>query len=385
MDIYFDNSSTTFPKPPTVIEAVNNFITSIGGNPSRGANSTSLNASRLVYDCRVELSNFFDFNLPSNVIFTHNITYALNMLIKGIVKDGWHVITSSMDHNSTLRTLFSLNLEDTIELSILQTDETGLLDLDVFENAIKHNTKLVVLSHASNIIGSIQPLKTIGDICKKYNIYFIIDTAQSAGIIPISFKEFNCDALAFTGHKSLFGIQGIGGFLISEELSKECSSIFTGGTGSSSSELTHPSILPDKYEPGTLNTPGIVSLLEGIRFINNISLQKIHTKDLELSETFLKGMSNLKNYKIYRSPTISESTPTISFTHNTINNEELAFLLSNEFNISCRSGLHCAPLAHKTIGTYPNGTIRFSFSYFNTTEEINESLSILEYLDKKGV
>ena len=383
MNIYFDNSSTTFPKPTTVIEAMNNFFINIGGNPSRGASNSSLGASRLVYQCRNEVSEFFNFHIPSNVIFTYNITYALNMLIRGITKKGWHVITSSMDHNATLRTLKDLKEKDEIELSILDTDKNGVLDLKYFESSIKHNTRLVVLSQASNIIGSIQPLKDIGALCKKHNIYFIVDSAQSAGIIPINFQELNCDALAFTGHKSLFGPQGIGGFLISQELAEICEPIITGGTGSNSSDLVTPSFLPDKYEAGTMNTPGIVGLLEGIRFLNITTLEKIHEKDMSLYNTFISGIKTLKNYTCYGLDKDINKTPTISFTHNKISNEELEYILMNEFNINCRSGLHCAPLAHKTICTYPKGTIRFSFSYFNNLEEIYHSLSILEYIDNK--
>lgn len=275
MQIYVDNAATTFPKPNSVYNEIMNYMTTIGGNPGRGASTSSLKGNKVIFQCRYELCKLFNYDDTKNVIFTSNITMSLNMLIKGSVKPGWHVITSSMDHNSTLRTLKDLELKGLIELDILQCNSLGLIDINEFKNTIKDNTKLVVLSHASNIIGTIQPLEAIGSICKENDIFFIVDSAQTAGVLNVDFKSLNCSALAFTGHKSLLGPQGIGGFIIDDSFNDICSSLIVGGTGSSSSDIIQPEFLPDKFESGTLNTPGIVGLLAGIKFLQKEGISRI--------------------------------------------------------------------------------------------------------------
>ncbi len=268
MKIYLDNAATTFPKPPEVYTSMMNYMMNIGTNPGRGASTASLAGNKVILNCRYALMDFFHFDKVENVIFTPNITTSLNTLIKSIVQKGWHVITSSMDHNATLRPLNSLYEKGIIELDIIPCSKEGLLNIDDFINTLKPNTKLVVLSHASNIIGRIQPLEAIGKICKDKGIYFIIDAAQTAGVLPLDFYKLNCNALAFTGHKSLLGPQGIGGFLIDDNLNEECTAFIEGGTGSLSSSIIQPDFLPDKFESGTLNAPGVAGLLEGINYIN---------------------------------------------------------------------------------------------------------------------
>lgn len=380
MNIYFDNASTSFPKPNSVISGITNFISNIGGNPGRGSYDNSMSSARIMYNCRVKLGEFFGFDKPENIIFTPNITYSLNTLIKGIIKSNFHVITSSMEHNSVLRVLYNLKEKSKIQLDVIQCNEFGFISIEDFKNSIKDNTRLVVLSHASNVIGSIQPLKKIGEICKKKNIFFVIDSAQSAGTIPVNFKDLNCDALAFTGHKGLLGPQGIGGFILNDEFNENCSPLIEGGTGSSSSSLCQPNHLPDKFESGTQNLPGIVGLLEGIKFINSEGLNTITDKKNYLTDTFINGLLNIDKYILHNSTDIKKIVSTVSFNHKIIENSQLEFILNSEYGITSRSGLHCAPLAHKTIGTYPHGTLRFSFGYFNTMEEIKKSLMILNKL-----
>ncbi|MBU5592397.1 aminotransferase class V-fold PLP-dependent enzyme [Clostridium sp. MSJ-4] len=370
MKVYLDNAATTYPKPPSVHNNMMNFFTNLGSSPGRGSYSTALESSRLVYSCRESLCELFNFSKPENVIFTYNVTTSLNMLIKGFVKEGFHVITTSMEHNSSLRPLFQLKDTLGIELDILQCSPTGILNVEDFKNLIKPNTKLVVVNHASNIVGSIQPIEEIGKICNEKGIYFILDSAQTAGVIDIDFKKVGCSALAFTGHKSLLGPQGIGGFLISDDLNDVCDPFITGGTGSLSSSIYQPDFLPDKYESGTMNTPGIIGLLAGIQYIKSQGMDYIKNKEEELCDLFLNNLLNMDNVKLYGLTTAKHRTAVISANFENKDSSEISYLLDSQFGIMTRTGLHCAPLAHKTIGTYPEGTLRFSIGPFNDERDI---------------
>ncbi|NFE36185.1 aminotransferase class V-fold PLP-dependent enzyme [Clostridium botulinum] len=377
MKVYLDNAATTYPKPEKVYSSILNYMKNVGASPGRGGYENALTGDRMVYKCRQSLINLFNFNKIENVVFTSNITASLNILIKSIVKDGWHVITSSMDHNSVIRPLVSLEKSNKIELDILNCSEEGLINIEDFKNAIKDSTKLVVLSHASNIVGTIQPLEAIGKICKEKGIYFIIDSAQTAGVLPLNFQNLNCNALAFTGHKSLLGPQGIGGFIIDDELNNIATNFIEGGTGSLSESTLQPDFLPDKFESGTMNTPGIAGLLAGIEYINEEGLNAIKEREEYLSREFINGLLNIDSVKVYGPLDASLRTATISINSSKIDNSELGFLLDSEFGIMVRTGLHCAPLAHKTIGSFPQGTLRFSFGAFNDIKDINYALYAL--------
>lgn len=383
MKIYLDNAATTFPKPPEVYTSMMNYMMNIGTNPGRGVSTASLAGNKVILNCRYALMDFFHFDKVENVIFTPNITTSLNTLIKSVAQKGWHVITSSMDHNATLRPLNSLSEKGIIELDIVPCSKEGLINIDDFINTLKPNTKLVVLSHASNIIGSIQPLETIGKICKDKGIYFIIDAAQTAGVLPLDFYKLNCNALAFTGHKSLLGPQGIGGFLIDDNLNQACTAFIEGGTGSLSSSIVQPDFLPDKFESGTLNAPGIAGLLEGINFINSEGIDSIREHEEYLSNNFIEGLLNIPSINVYGCTDVSKRTATISINSTKIDNSELGFILDNEYGITTRTGLHCAPLAHETIGTYPTGTLRFGIGPFNDNKDINYTLSSLNTIIRK--
>ncbi|MEL5898946.1 aminotransferase class V-fold PLP-dependent enzyme [Clostridium sporogenes] len=372
-----DNAATTYPKPEKVYSSILNYMKNVGASPGRGGYENALTGDRMVYKCRQSLINLFNFNKIENVVFTSNITASLNILIKSIVKDDWHIITSSMDHNSVIRPLVSLEKSNKIELDILNCSEEGLINIDDFKNAIKDNTKLVVLSHASNIVGTIQPLETIGKICKEKGIYFIIDSAQTAGVLPLDFQNLNCNALAFTGHKALLGPQGIGGFIIDDKLNDIATNFIEGGTGSLSESTLQPDFLPDKFESGTMNTPGIAGLLAGIEYINEEGLNIIKEREEYLSREFINGLLNIDSIKVYGPLDASLRTATISINSSKIDNSELGFLLDSEFGIMVRTGLHCAPLAHKTIGSFPQGTLRFSFGAFNDIKDINYALYAL--------
>lgn len=382
MEVYLDNSATTFPKPKKVIDSIYNYMVNVGGNSGRGNYSNSMQSNKLLYEARETVCSFFGFNSSKNVIFTNNVTTSLNTLIKGVVKTGDHVITSSMEHNSVIRPLFSIKESLNVEVDIVTANNLGFLNPSDIESKIKPNTKLVLITQASNVTGSIQDLKSIGAICKKNDIFFIVDSSQGAGVIDINMREINANAICFTGHKSLFGPQGIGGFILDDKLNETCESFIQGGTGSSSYLLTQPDFLPDKFESGTLNMPGIIGLAEGIKFINSIGLNAIYEHNNYLLNYFTQQLLNINNLKVYGDISGKNSTSCVSININDLDPSEIGYYLDCN-NIKTRTGLHCAPLAHKTIGTFPTGTVRLSLSYFNLKEELDYTLEVLNKIALK--
>ena len=376
MEIYLDNASTTFPKPKIVADSIYNYLVNIGGNANRGNYSNSLEGDKELFLAREKICNFFDFDKVSNVIFTNNVTSSLNILIRGLAKEGSHFISSTMDHNSTLRPLFDCKDNNGIELSLVEGDTKGFIDITKLSELIQPNTRAIILSHGSNVTGSIQNLEAVGALCKNNNIFFIIDSAQTAGSINIDMQKLNANAIAFTGHKSLLGPQGIGGFIIDDSINSECTPLISGGTGSLSHLLHQPDFLPDKFESGTLNMPGIIGLSRAIDFINEVSLDEIHNKLYLLRKKLIDGLLNINGITVYGDITCQKSTTCVSINYKDYDPAELSFYLS-ENGIKTRSGLHCAPLAHKSIGTFPGGTTRLSVGYFNTEDEIDYTLSVL--------
>lgn len=382
MEVYLDNASTTFPKPKQVVDAMYNYMLNIGGNAGRGNYSNSLQSNRYLYDARETVCSFFGYDNPSNVIFTNNVTTSLNMLIKGLLRNGDHVITSSMEHNSVIRPLIERKASINIELDIVDADSQGFVSVDEINNKIRPETKLVIITQASNVTGSIQKIKDIGKLCKDNDIFFIVDSSQGAGVIDINMKSINADAIAFTGHKSLLGPQGIGGFIINDNFNNNCLSILQGGTGSLSYSLEQPDFLPDKFECGTHNLPGIIGLSESIKYINSIGLNEIYEHNSYLLKYFLNGLSNISGLNIYGDRTGENSTTCVSINATSFDSSELGYLLECE-GIKTRCGLHCSPLAHKTIGTYPSGTVRLSLSYFTTKSEIDYTLKSINKIISK--
>ena len=377
-NIYLDNAATSFPKPLSVTDNMMDYMLNCGGNPSRGSSSHALASNRAIYDCRENLANFFNFDKVENVIFTNNITSSINIILNGLVKENWHILSSTMDHNSVLRTLEKLKNERNIEVDFVEANEEGFLQVSDIEKLCRENTKVLIISHASNLTGSIQPLYEIGKLCKKLGIFFIVDSAQTAGVLPIDMKEFNINILAFTGHKSLFGPQGIGGFILDDETNSQMNTVFVGGTGSSSYSLDHPTELPDKFECGTLNTVGIIGLNSGINFIKEEGIDKIKSHEEMLCKYALDELSKIQDIIIYGSMDEKKRTSTIIFNIKNVDSSELGFYLDSEKHITTRTGLHCAPLAHKTIGSYPSGGVRISLGYFNTKDDIDALISALK-------
>ncbi len=367
--VYLDNGATSFPKPNSVIDTITNYIVNIGGNVNRGSYDNSFDAENIVYETRELLCELFNFSKPENVIFTGNITHSLNLILKGLLKSGDHIIISSMEHNAVLRPLNALKNKG-IEYSMVPCNSLGEVNVDNLPKYIQPNTKALLMTHSSNVCGTIMPYEKIGEFCKKNNIYFIADTAQTAGSLPIDMRKMNIDILCFTGHKSLLGPQGIGGFLISDELAKITNPLIEGGTGSFSEHETQPDYMPDKFEAGTLNIPGIFGLNAALKYLKERGINNIRDHEMKLTQLFLNSLNSIDEIKILGSLSAENKTAVVSVDFIYGDNGEVAHMLSKDYGISVRCGLHCAPSAHKTLGTFPKGTVRFSFGAFNTEADI---------------
>lgn len=375
--VYLDNAATTYPKAPGVGEVVKNYIENIGINVKRGTYGDAFDAGEVVFETRELICELFNFDEPDNVIFTMNVTQSLNYLIKEILKEGDHCIVSSMEHNAVMRPLMELTKKK-IEISKVRCNEEGVLNVEDLKKQIKENTKLIVMTHASNVCGTILPLEEVGRIAKENNILFVVDAAQTAGVFDLNFKEINADAIAFTGHKGLLGPQGTGGFVISKELSESIDSLICGGTGSDSKSEYQPDYMPDKFEPGTMNLPGIFGLNESLKYLKTEGIDKIRNKELELTKYFIDEVKKFKDIRIVGLDGIDNRTAVVSLDFLDKDNGEISYLLDSKYNIMTRCGLHCAPSAHQTLNTYPDGTVRFSFSHFNTREEIEYTINAIK-------
>jgi len=375
--IYLDNAATSFPKAPGVSDSMKYYIDNIGANINRGGYSEQYKAEEIVFETREMVKELFNGEDSANVIFTQNITQSLNIVIKGYLKSGDHAIVSSMEHNAVMRPLVQLEKKG-VEFTRVMCDEWGHLNPYDIEKAIKGNTKLVIITHASNVCGTILPIKEVGEICRENGVKFIVDTAQTAGCINIDMKENNVDVLPFTGHKGLMGPQGIGGFLVSSDMANEIEPLIVGGTGSMSDSEEIPPFMPDKFESGTLNLPGIFGLNEALKYLKKIGINNIYEKEMALTHKFIDGLSEIDKLVLVGLNCIEGRVSTISVDCLYHDNALIAHLLDSEYNIMTRCGLHCAPSSHKTLGTFPQGTIRFSIGYHNSIEEIEYALNALK-------
>ena len=377
--IYLDNAATSFPKPKVVADAVYEYMTKVGANINRGGYEAAYDLEGIVFETREILKDMFGGSDCKNVVFTKNVTESLNIVLKGFLKPGDHVLCSSMEHNAVMRPLVQLEKLG-VEFDRIPGSDKGELELDKLEAMIKPNTKAIVMTHASNLVGTINPITEVGTIAEKCNLKFIVDAAQTAGVFPIDMKEMHIDALCFTGHKSLLGPQGIGGFILDENMIDRIYPILSGGTGSISHTEEAPDFMPDKFEPGTMNLPGIVGLNAALKWINDRGMDAIRDHELNLTERFLKGLDTLEEsglVKVYGLKGIEGRAPVVSIQTLKIDCADAAFRLDSEYGIATRVGLHCAPAAHKTLGTYPVGTLRFSFGVFNTEAEVDAALRAL--------
>ena len=379
--IYLDQASTSFPKAPGVAQAMMDYLTMNGVNVNRGCYSSAYSAEEVIYETRQLLAELFHFSKCKNVIFTPNVTTSLNFILKGFLKPGDHILVSAMDHNAVMRTVVQL-ASSGISFDRIPCRTDGSMILEKVEELIRPETKAIVTLHASNVCGTRMPLDALGEICQRHQLYFVVDSAQTAGIVPINMDKMHIDALAFTGHKGLRGPQGTGGFLVSQELAEQMEPLISGGTGSVSHTEEIPDFMPDRFESGTPNLPGIYGLHEALLYLKTHSLQAINEKELSLTGYFLEQLQALddtgRHIRIIGKKDLTDRNAVVSIQTPEIDMSQVAWQLDNEYGVMTRVGLHCAPNAHKTLGTYPAGTIRFSFGPENTKNELDFAIQGLK-------
>lgn len=380
--IYLDNASTTFPKPEPVAKAVYDYMTHVGSNINRGGYESAYSVAEAVFETRQMLSDLFNDGDCKNVVFTKNVTESLNVILKGFLKPGDHVLVSAMEHNAMMRPIRQLEAAG-VEFDRIPCDETGALKLEQMEKLLRPNTKAVAMMHASNVCGTVMPIGAVGDFCHVHGLKFIVDCAQTAGVIPIDMGAMHIDALAFTGHKGLLGPQGIGGFILKEEMIGHIDPILSGGTGSLSHTEQIPSFMPDRFEPGTMNLPGILGLKAGLQWLQETGIDRILAHEMALTGKFLEGLKLMEEQgllKIVGPRNCENRTGVVSIQTLTKELAQAAYELDADYGIQTRVGLHCAPSAHRTLGTYPTGTIRFSFGWFNTASHVERALDVLRII-----
>ena len=367
---YFDNSSTSFPKAPNVGRAMGEFIENGAFNINRGSYEGAYEAGSAVLDTREMLKDLFNCPNSKNVVFTPSVTYSLNFFIKGFLKPGDHVLVTSVEHNAVMRPLVQMEKLG-VEFDAVPCDEEGGVTADDFRAYIKENTKAIITTHASNVCGTIIPIEEIGALCKEKGLVYAVDTAQTAGILNIDMQKANIDFLAFTGHKGLLGPQGIGGFIASDKLEGLIDPVISGGTGSLSDSEEIPDFLPDRFESGTLNLPGIIGLHQALVYLKEAGIDNMRKEKMEITKYFLDQVKEIDGVKVAGKKTVEGRLGVVSIDFEGFDNSIVSFYLSSKYKIMTRVGMHCAPRAHKTLKTFPQGTVRFSFSHFNTKEEVD--------------
>lgn len=374
--IYLDNAATTRVKPKEVVEAVSEALMTLG-NAERGTHSASLGASRTVFSTRMKLAKFFNAEGPSNIVFTMNATESLNIAIKGILEKGDAVITTCLEHNSVLRPLYQLR-DEGVELSFVSADKLGRPNYEEFESLIKPNTKAIISTAGSNLTGNLVDIRRVGEIAKKHGLIFVVDASQVAGVFPIDVKELNIDILCFTGHKGLLGPQGTGGLYVRDGV--EVKPYLSGGTGVQTYNEHQPVEMPTRLEAGTLNGHGIAGLDAAIDYINEFGMQTIHDKEMSLMWRFYNGVKDIEGVKIYGDFDVKDRCPIVSINLSDYESGAVSDELFTRFEIATRPGGHCAPLMHKALGTVDQGAVRFSFSHFNTEEEVDTAINAVRTL-----
>lgn len=375
--IYLDQAATSFPKAPGLGDAMKHYFDALSVNINRSTYKPCIDMANIVFSTRQLLCELFHFDLPSHVIFTPGITHSLNFIIKGYLHPGDHCLISGFEHNAVLRCLHQL---DGCTYDSIPFDKKGDFCPDTLHKLIKPHTKLIVLTHASNVFGNILPIKTLSHIAQTYGIPVVLDTAQTAGHFPIDFYDLGLSALCFTGHKGLLGPTGIGGMLLTKDFAKALKPLIAGGTGSASHLLALPHHMPDRFESGTLNLAGIYGLYHALSYLNKLGLDTIYEKERHLRKFFLDGLLQYASIECIGDFPLDLRVNTISLHFKHKDNGEIGYLLESSFGILTRCGLHCSPIAHQTMGTYPHGTVRFSFNHTNTIEELQHALDALKTL-----
>ena len=374
--IYLDNAATTRVKPKEVVEAVAEALITLG-NAERGTHSASLGASRTVFSTRMKLAKFFNAEGPSNIVFTMNATESLNIAIKGILEKGDAVITTCLEHNSVLRPLYQLR-DEGVELSFVSADKLGRPNYEEFESLMKPNTKAIISTAGSNLTGNLVDIRWVGEIAKKHGLIFVVDASQTAGVFPIDVKALNIDILCFTGHKGLLGPQGTGGLYVKDGV--DVRPYLSGGTGVQTYNEHQPAEMPTRLEAGTLNGHGLAGLDAAIDYINEYGMQTIHDKEMSLMWRFYNGVKDIEGVKIYGDFDVKDRCPIVSINLSDYESGAVSDELANRFEIATRPGGHCAPLMHKALGTVDQGAVRFSFSHFNTEEEVDTAINAVRML-----
>lgn len=380
--LYLDNTATSWPKPPGVVQSIRQFLDEVGANPGRSGHRMSIAAARVVYATREAVASLFNAPDPLRVTFGLNVTDGLNLALHGLLKPGDHVITSSMEHNSVMRPLGDL-AEQGVAFTQVACKPDGALDALEVEAAVRPDTRLIVLNHASNVCGTILPIQAVGQMTRRKKLLFLVDAAQSAGVLPIDMQRDCIDLLAFTGHKSLYGPMGTGGLVIGERVSiADLHPVRQGGTGSRSEREVQPDFFPDRCESGTPNAVGLAGLLAALEWLQTQGLEQIRAHETTLCTALLEGLGNIPGVIVYGTQEAAKQTATVAFNIQGMEPSTVGLRLDEEFNILCRVGLHCAPSAHRTLGTFPTGCVRFGAGVFNTLEDIQQAVAAVRALAK---
>lgn len=377
---YFDHAASSWPKPPEVVEAMVKCVQEYAANPGRGGHQMAVQASRVLFQTRVQLAKLFHVRNANDIVYASNTTEALNLAIKGYVKPRMHVISTGIEHNSVRRPLEYLVRKHGVEVTYLKPDRKGYITADAVREAIRPNTGLVAVNHSSNLLGTIQPVEEIGAVCKDRDVRLLVDAAQTAGILPLDVEAMGIHMLAFPGHKGLLGPQGTGGLYLHPEV--ELEPLLHGGTGSQSEAIDQPDVRPDRYESGTQNTPGIAGLGEGVKFILRTGVEAIHAKEFELTQMLMEGLLGIGGVEVLGPGLGENKTGIVSFRIHGVDASEVAFILDQSFQIAVRSGYHCTPLAHETAGTAETGAVRASVGYYTTADEVQELIGAVAEIKK---
>ena len=374
--IYMDNAATTMHKPQAVIDAVIAAMSSMG-NAGRGANEASLSASRVIYDTRDKLCQFFGAENPRQIVFTNNSTESLNIAIKGLLNPGDHVITTMLEHNSVLRPLYEMEKKG-VKLTIIRSNEKGTFDLKDMEDAICPETKMVICTNGSNLTGNYIDIEKVGEMAHKHGLLFVVDASQTAGVFPIDVQRMQIDVLCFTGHKGLLGPQGIGGMYVREGLAVR--PLKCGGSGVQTYSKTHPAEMPTALEAGTLNGHGIAGLGAAVDYLNETGIDVVREKEQRLMRKFYEGVKEIPDVKVYGDFSTFDRCAIVALNIGDFDSSEVSDALLTEYGISTRPGGHCAPLMHEALGTVEQGAVRFSFSHYNTDEEVDAAIQAVREL-----
>ncbi len=378
--LYLDNAATSWPKPPQVVRAMKSFMERIGANPGRSGHRLSIAAARVVYQAREAIATLLGLSDPLRVVFCANATQALNLALCGLLEPGQHVVTTGMEHNSVMRPLRALEAKG-VKVTVVHCARDGSLHPSAVEQALLPETRLIVMTHASNVVGTIQPVAEVAAVARAHDLLLLVDAAQSAGALPFTMSDLGADLLAFTGHKGLYGPTGTGGLVLGERVDPaQIEPLERGGTGSESDSEFQPGFLPDRFESGTLNVVGLAGLEASVHWLLEQGVNTLRERELDLTRRLLGGLQEIPGVTVYGSLDAERQVPVVSFGVVGLDAGEVGLRLDQEFAIGARVGLHCSPLAHKTIGTYPAGTVRFSLGAFTTTADVDRAVRAVRRL-----